>query len=120
MTRAKVSTEPLTTPEAMKRSILMTAFVALALVTCSASGFAADVQRGKRLARHVCAICHVVFEGQSPGDPNAPSFRSIAKSRQFRENGVRLVWEKHPKMPNFAVTQEESDDVAAYIKSLAR
>jgi cytochrome c len=120
MTRAKASRETLTTPEATKRSILMTAFVALALVTCSASGFAADAQRGKQFAGHVCAICHVVFEGQSPGDPNAPSFRSIAKSRQFREKGVELLWESHPKMPNLATTQEELDNLAAYIKSLAK
>jgi mono/diheme cytochrome c family protein len=113
-----ISREPLTTPEATKRSILMAAFVALALVTCSASGFAADAQRGKQFAGRVCAICHVVFKGQSPGDPNAPSLQLIAKSRQFREKG--LLWENHPKMPNLALTQEEMDDVTAYIKSLAK
>ena len=107
-------------PEATKRSILMAAFVALALVTCSASGFAADAQRGKQFAGRVCAICHVVFKGERPGDPNAPSFQSIAKSQQFREKGERLLWENHPKMPTLALTQEESDDVAAYIKSLAK
>jgi mono/diheme cytochrome c family protein len=118
--RAKASRELLITPEATTRSILMAALIALALVTCTASGFAADALRGKQFAGRVCVICHVVFKGQSPGDPNAPSFRSVAKSRQFREKGVRLLWETHPKMPNLALTQEESEDVAAYIKSLAR
>ena len=120
MTRAMVSREPLTTPEATKRSILMAAFVVLALVTCSASGFAADAQRGKQFAGRVCAICHVVFKGQSPGDPNAPSFQSIAKSWQFREKGEWSLWKNHPKMPTLGLTQEESDDVAAYLKSLAK
>jgi mono/diheme cytochrome c family protein len=120
MTCVKVSGEPLTMPKATKRCILTAAFAALVFVTCSASGFAADAQRGKQFARRVCAICHVVFEGQSPGDPNAPSFRAVAKSRQFREKGEGLLWENHPKMPTLALTQEESDDVAAYIKSLAK
>jgi hypothetical protein len=52
-----------------------------------ASGFAADALRGKQFAGRVCVVCHVVFKGHSPGDPNAPSFRSVAKSRQFREKG---------------------------------
>ena len=120
MMRAKVSGEPLTALEATKRSILMAAFAALAFVTCSASGYAANAQRGKQFALRVCSICHVVSKGESPGDPNAPSFRSIARSRQFREKGVQLLWEEHPKMPNLALTQDESDDVAAYIKSLAK
>ena len=92
--RAKVSREPFTMPKATKRSILTAAFAALALVTGSA-GFAADAQRGKQFAGRVCAVCHVVFKGQSPGDPNAPSFRSIAKSRQFHKKGIAWLWEKH-------------------------
>jgi mono/diheme cytochrome c family protein len=106
-------------PKATKRSILTAAFAALALATGSA-GFAADAQRGKQFAGRVCAVCHVVFKGQSPGDPNAPSFRSIAKSRQFHKKGIAWLWEEHPKMPNLATTQQELDDVAAYIKSLAK
>jgi mono/diheme cytochrome c family protein len=110
----------LTTPMTTKRSILMVAFAALGLVAHSASGFCADAQRGKRFAGRVCATCHVVFKGQSSGDPNAPSFQAIAKSRQFRETGVRWLWEVHPKMLNLATTQEELDDLAAYIKSIAK
>ncbi len=106
---------PLTIPRAT-----MTAVTTLALMACSASGFAADVQRGKQFASRVCGICHVVFEGQSPRNPNAPSFQSVANSPQFWEKGVRLLWEQHPTMPNISLTQEQSDDLAAYIKSLAK
>jgi hypothetical protein len=87
MTRANVLGEPLTTPMTTKRSILMAAFAALALVANSTSGFPADAQRDKQFARRVCAVCHVVVEGQPPSDPNAPSFRSIAQSRQFHKKG---------------------------------
>lgn len=103
-----------------KRSFLMAAFAALALVAHSTLGLSADARRGELFARRVCAFCHVVAEGQPARDRDAPSFRSIAESRQFREKGVRLLWERHPKMPNLALTQVESNDVAAYIKSLAK
>jgi mono/diheme cytochrome c family protein len=98
----------------------MFVFAALLLVSSNTSGFAANAQRGKRFAHHVCAVCHVVSKGQSSGDPNAPSFKSIAVSRQFREKGIRWLWERHPKMPELGTTQIELEDLAAYIKSLAK
>ena len=100
--------------------VIMAALTAFAFMACSASGFAADVQRGEQFARRVCGVCHIVFKGQSPRNPNAPSFQSVANSPQFRKKGVRLLWEQHPTMPNISLTQQESDDVAAYIKSLAK
>ena len=107
-------------PMTTKRSILTAVFAALAFVAYSTSGFSADAERGKEYARRVCALCHVIVEGQPPGDPNAPSFRSVAESQQFRDKGIALLLERHPKMPNLALTQKELDDVAAYIKSLAK
>ena len=102
------------------RSILMPVFAALTFVAYSTSGFSADAQRGKQFARRVCALCHVVVDGQRPGDPDAPSFRSIAESPQFHKKGAALLLERHPKMPQLALTQVELDDVTAYIKSLAK
>ena len=106
--------------DASRRYALRTVIASLALLICGTSAFAADAERGKQFARRVCSVCHVVFSGQRPGVPPAPSFRSIAKSSQFRTKGAQLLWEKHGTMPNFALTADESDDVAAYIKSLAR
>ena len=48
-----------------KGSIVLAAFAALALIAHSTTGFSADAQRGQQLARRVCAICHVVAEGQT-------------------------------------------------------
>jgi mono/diheme cytochrome c family protein len=67
-------------PMTTKRVIVVVTFAALALVADSTSGFSADVQRGKQFARRVCAVCHVVVDSQRSGDPDAPSFRSIAES----------------------------------------
>jgi len=111
--------EPLTTSRTTRRSILMAASAALALVAHSTSGFSADARRGEQFARHVCATCHVVAR-ESSSDANAPSFRSIAVSEQFRKKGIAWLWERHPKMPNLATTREELDDVEAYIKSLSQ
>ncbi len=111
--------EALTTLETMRRSVLLTAFAALALVAHSTSGYSADARRGEQFARHVCATCHVVAS-EASSDANAPSFRSIAVSEQFHKKGVAWLWERHPKMPNLATTREELDDVEAYIKSLAQ
>ena len=104
-----------------KQALRLRAVVAvMALIGCDISAFAADAERGKQFARRVCSVCHVVYSGQRPGVPPAPSFRSIAKSSQFRTKGAHLMWEKHGTMPNLALTAEESDDVAAYIRSLAK
>jgi mono/diheme cytochrome c family protein len=99
---------------------LIAAVAVLALVVSSCAAFAANVDRGKQLASRLCSVCHALAVGQSPGVPNAPSFRSIARSPQFRAKRAKLLWEKHGAMPNFALTSDEADDVAAYIRSLAR
>lgn len=105
-------------PDASRRYPLRTVIAALSLLVCGTSALAESAERGRQFARRVCSVCHVVFAGQRPGVPPAPSFRSIAKSAQFRTKGTRLLWEKHGTMPNFALTAEEADDVAAYIRSL--
>ena len=48
-----------------KGSIRLAAFAALALTVHSTTGFSADAQRGQQFARRVCAVCHVVAEGQT-------------------------------------------------------
>ena len=106
--------------DASKRFSLLATVAGLALVVCGTSTFAASAERGKQLARRLCSVCHIVRAGQSPGVAPAPTFRSIARSSQFRAKGAKLLWEVHGTMPNFALTGEEADDVAAYIRSLAK
>ncbi len=112
--------EALAIAKATRCAILVSAFAAFLFLSSSTSVFAASAKRGERLAHHVCAVCHIVSKGQSPGNPDAPSFQSIAASRQFREKGIRWLWAKHPKMPELATTQIELEDLAAYIKTLAK
>ena len=94
---------------------------AVFVVTMSAvSACAADVEQGKQFARRACLVCHAATGKQAGSDPNAPSFSAVARSKQFRAKGAKLLWEKHPKMPNFALTGEEAENVSAYIRSLAK
>jgi mono/diheme cytochrome c family protein len=80
---------------------------------------AADASAGKGLARRLCSACHSIAEGPSPMAA-APPFASIARSRQFQEQGAALFFRSHAIMPNFAFTGEQAEDLAAYLKSLAR
>ena len=112
--------KPFQTRVVVKRLAAIAVLAALAFLSGSASGFAADAQHGKLIALRVCSICHSVTKADVAGDHLGPSFRSIAKSRQFRNKGEALLFEKHPKMPTLALTQEEADDITAYIRLLAK
>jgi mono/diheme cytochrome c family protein len=107
-------------PKTTNHAVLKAAFTGLAFVVYSTPGFSADARRGEQFALHVCAACHFVPKAKHPGDPSAPSFQTIAESRQFHEKGIRLLWEIHPKMPNLATTQDELDNLGAYLKTLAK
>ena len=109
-----------TTSAAIRRAILVAPFAAVALLSCGVSAFSADVARGKQLARRVCYICHVIAQGQSQGDPKAPSFQSIAESKEFRDKGAALLLQRHKGMPEFALDRGQIDDLTAYIRSLGK
>jgi len=94
--------------------------LAVVLVTWNSSAFAADVERGRQFANRVCSVCHQISPNLPAGVPPAPPFASIAKSKQFRAKRAKSLWEAHGTMPNLALTADEAEDLAAYIRSLAR
>jgi mono/diheme cytochrome c family protein len=82
--------------------------------------WAADSAEGQKFARRVCSTCHLVTsKGQSPM-ADAPPFALIARSQKFRVSGAGLLFQSHTIMPNFAFTNEQAENVAAYIKTLVR
>ncbi len=84
------------------------------------TGQAADALEGERLARRVCSSCHS-FVGDRPSSmAGAPAFSSIARSKKFKKGGAALLLRNHVKMPNFAFTAEQAEDVAAFIRTLGR
>ena len=102
------------------------ALAATALCLASPTALAQEplgsVEAGRALAFTVCAECHDV--GRVPeqdllfeGDP--PPFRMVADDPAVTPLSLSVFLRTpHRNMPNIMLTQQESDDVIAYILSL--
>jgi len=103
----------------MRRTIYLIGFV---LLNCApATVFAADPDNGSNLAQRWCTGCHVVSDDQAKGPDIAPSFASIAERPGFNvEKIASFLLEPHPKMPNMALSPEESRDITAFIAEQRR
>jgi mono/diheme cytochrome c family protein len=98
-------------------SILLVVF---ALALLSPIAFAADADAGKRLAQARCAPCHSLEADQHRQIADAPPFELIA--RKFGDNPDILAFallDPHPRM-NVTLTRRETQDIAAYISTLAK
>jgi len=100
--------------------LILAYVVALALMR---PAHAADVSpnAGRQLATARCSRCHAVGRtGDSP-NPRAPRFRDLGARFPFdglREALVQGMIVGHPEMPIQHLTQAESGDLVAYLKSL--
>lgn len=99
---------------------LIAALVLLGLTSGAIAQDRGDISQGARLALTTCSTCHAVRRGQlrSP-DPMAPNFTDVATTLGMTDRALR-VWlrSSHPTMPNIVLTDNERDDVIAYIMSL--
>jgi len=79
-----------------------------------------DAAEGRRLARAVCAACHAVERGgKILSLEGAPPFQDVAKDPAASEVGLRVFLRTpHETMPNLMLSDEETDNVIAYILSL--
>jgi mono/diheme cytochrome c family protein len=97
-----------------------TGFLCIAMtLSLQTTAWGADAVEGERFARRVCTTCHSITAGPSPMAA-APPFAAIARSKTFRIQGSGLLFNSHPIMPSFAFTNEQAEDIAAYLKTLAR
>ncbi len=94
--------------------------ILLVVNLAATEAFAADAAQGARFAKRVCAACHAVAPGLKSSDVHAPAFAMIARSRAFRTGGAAFVLERHPRMPLFALTGEDAENVTAYIGTLRK
>jgi mono/diheme cytochrome c family protein len=79
-----------------------------------------DVNAGKQVAAGWCAACHRVDSNVGIVD-GAPDFYSIANLPSTTALSLKVFLEtSHDQMPNFRLTQRETDDVIAYILSLKK
>lgn len=99
--------------------------IVIAASLCTGPLFAQErgnVADGQILAREVCAECHAVDEGDliSPNG-EAPPFSEISDKPGMTELALSVWFQSpHPTMPNFILTEKESRDLIAYIRSLRR
>ena len=98
-------------------------FIGLALLAApaaNAQSMFGDPEEGERTARETCVTCHNVDPGEihrvlSP----VLSFQEIATDPSTTEMSLRVFLRSpHLKMPNFILTERETDDIVAYILSL--
>lgn len=99
--------------------------LAIVLLATAATGQGQDAAlaaKGQRLAEANCAICHAIAAtGNSPLSA-APAFRDIATRFDFADledafnEGVAT---EHPAMPDWQMTPEQAEALAAYIMTLA-
>ena len=109
---------------------LVAASVALT-VAAIGQDMTGDVDAGARLARELCAMCHVVSDDQSqltrsdqfPDQEQyalyAPAFADVAADPAVTAMSLRfLLQTPHLRMPDLHLAPQETDDVSAYILSL--
>jgi mono/diheme cytochrome c family protein len=96
--------------------------VTLVVLGCTYEiALAANPDNGSTLAKRWCTGCHLVSDDQVKGTDIAPSFASIAKRPDFNvEKLAAFLLEPHPKMPNMALSPEETKDIAAFIATQSR
>lgn len=79
-----------------------------------------DAKRGQTLAETVCAECHATAKGQ-PRSRNgkAPTFETLANLRGMTPLALRVALRSpHKEMPNLVLTNQEVDDIYAYVSTL--
>ena len=102
----------------------MVHFILAAMIWATAtSAQAAQVgsaQRGLRLAREICADCHLVVKeaGRSTA-PDAPTFATIAATPGLTSAALTAMLQtSHRTMPNVVIKGDDIGDIVAYILSL--
>ena len=74
---------------------------------------------GRQLAVELCSECHLVTPDQdNPGRWPAPNLMTRVRDPAITELALRSYLQtSHPVMPNIMLTQEQADDVIAYLLS---
>ena len=95
-------------------------------VTCAARPtFAQSLEdshrsAGRRVAMEICSHCHRDSEGPRAPLPNTPSFIDIANMPSNTAHSLKVFLRSNHKrrMPNFIMSNADTDDVVDYILSL--
>ncbi|WP_026606895.1 c-type cytochrome [Methylocapsa acidiphila] len=90
-----------------------------AVAPSSAQETPGDAAAGRRIAEAWCAACHRIDAKDDRPLTEAPSFAEVAQLPSTTGLALNVfLHSSHENMPNFQLTQRESEDVIAYILSL--
>jgi mono/diheme cytochrome c family protein len=81
-----------------------------------------NAKEGFAYASQVCAECHAVRAGESKS-PHAqvPSFQTVANTLGMTSTALRVWFQSaHRSMPNLNLTEQDSNNIIAYILSLKK
>jgi mono/diheme cytochrome c family protein len=107
------------------KPVLFKLFLGLAVSAyagCALGQEVGNAHDGFIFAQGVCAECHAVRDGErvSPNS-RAPSFTTVANTRGMTAMALEVWFQTpHPTMPNFKISNQQNDDVVAYILSLRK
>jgi mono/diheme cytochrome c family protein len=81
-----------------------------------------DPIAGRQIAEGWCSSCHVVGSAAERGtSTGAPTFAAIARMKSTTPMSLRaFLLTPHPRMPDLHLSQDEIDNLGAYILSLRR
>lgn len=92
----------------------------LPVILAASAAFAADADNGRRLAQMRCVPCHAVDAAPHREVAQAPPFDTISRKFALQPEALAFAMlDPHPRM-NVTLTRREVEDIAAYIKTLAR
>jgi mono/diheme cytochrome c family protein len=81
----------------------------------------AAVQRGQKLAKEACAMCHAIAGAAPSPLKDAPPFPTLLLAfpgRSLEEILARGLISPHVTMPVFLATSQNMDDLLAYLTSV--
>jgi len=119
------STRPiLLQPTRLFLAFLLWLAVLLAAGPAVAQDQPGNIAMGKRFALNVCAECHFVTEDQEGlVRADAPTFDDVANMPSTTQLSLRVfLMSPHARrqMPNLVLSEQQMDDVIAYILSMRR
>ncbi len=91
--------------------------------TASAQGLRGNAAKGRGVAETQCGECHGIgFEGfwMRSGVPSFPVIADLPSTTALRLRAALQTTHTRTRMPNLLLTRADTDDVIAYILSLAQ
>ena len=79
------------------------------------------IASGRKVAATICANCHEISPTNYPTTVIGPKFDDIANLPSTTALSLKVfLRSSHNRMPNFILSNDDTDDVIAYILSLKR